>query len=353
MTLKKPSNNNLLIIGNGFDLAHGLKSSYNHFIKHLVNSHCNDDILYNDLFNFYPIIKNYSDLKRYINDEMNKSYVKISNGFLNELLRDFVLNDWCDIEYKYFESLIKTKEKRFVKILNDQFNIVKGHLAEYLKSIQNNAAPLDSYQYLFDKVNFTSTLILNFNYTNVLNLYLADSKINLIQIHGDLNNNLNPMIFGYAANDQESRDLIDRNNNDYLRNIKKHCYKITKNETNLLNYLDGNENINVSILGHSCGISDKLILNQIFNHENIQSIRIFYFENYEHYFNTQVNIDRIMNDDVKFMKLLPFELSHRVPQFNDDSTKGEAFRNFINDNYKIVIPTIDSVKLVSRDKITY
>ena len=29
--------NNLIIIGNGFDLAHNLETSYTHFIKHIVN----------------------------------------------------------------------------------------------------------------------------------------------------------------------------------------------------------------------------------------------------------------------------------------------------------------------------
>ena len=31
--------NNLLIIGNGFDLAHNMKTSSNHFLEYLIESH--------------------------------------------------------------------------------------------------------------------------------------------------------------------------------------------------------------------------------------------------------------------------------------------------------------------------
>ncbi|PXV63328.1 abortive infection AbiH-like protein [Dysgonomonas alginatilytica] len=55
--------NNLIIIGNGFDLAHGLRTSYNHFIEHMVNSHCKDRECYKDLFKLPNYISNYSILK--------------------------------------------------------------------------------------------------------------------------------------------------------------------------------------------------------------------------------------------------------------------------------------------------
>ena len=34
--------NNPIIIGNGFDLAHGLKTSYHHFIDYLINKTIQD-----------------------------------------------------------------------------------------------------------------------------------------------------------------------------------------------------------------------------------------------------------------------------------------------------------------------
>jgi hypothetical protein len=76
-------------------------------------------------------------------------------------------------------------------------------------------------------------------------------------------------------------------------------------------------------------LSDKLILNQILNHKNINSINVFYYEEYEHYFQTQVNIDRIMNNDDHFTKLVDFNSSHRMPQHNDKPEQQEAFIKYI------------------------
>jgi hypothetical protein len=82
-------------------------------------------------------------------------------------------------------------------------------------------------------------------------------------------------------------------------------------------------------LGHSCGLSDKLILNQILNDENVKSVNIFYYEEYEQFFQTQVNIDRIMNNDDNFKKLTDFNSSHKMPQYNDTTKQHEAFIKYI------------------------
>jgi len=294
--------NNLLIVGNGFDLAHGLKTSYNHFIEYLVDEHVISNN-FNDLFNLKGKINNISDFKdenidQFLSDENFK------NDFIKYLLtRIMPTNNWCDIEHLYFTYLDPTnKVSPFInnpKHLNDEFEIIKNHLATYLKREEKEGAVIRSYKELFRLIGSRETLILNFNYTKTLkNLYLHEiNDCTTINIHGELTNSTNPIIFGYAANDEESRKLIDKNENEYMRNIKKQLYKHTENEHLLSNYLDGSQKINVSILGHSCGISDKLILNQILNHENINSICTYYFNNYVQYFQTQVNIDRIMKDD--------------------------------------------------------
>jgi hypothetical protein len=42
---------NLVIIGNGFDLAHGLKTGYNDFVKHLINEKSKNPKLYSNILN--------------------------------------------------------------------------------------------------------------------------------------------------------------------------------------------------------------------------------------------------------------------------------------------------------------
>lgn len=348
--------NNLIIIGNGFDLAHELETSYNHFIEHLVNSHCKDEECYKDLFKLPNYISDYSHLKNEIlsytyrhpytnlsgesynwletdaesavrNMELEKCPFK--SILISSLIRHSSLNNWCDIEEHYFQLLNTNKIGEIYfenpKQLNDDFELIKKHLEEYLIEQEKEAKPIESYQEFFSNINSPNTLILNFNYTHTIeNLYRKEiTKSKIIHIHGELQNPKNPIIFGYAANHKESRDLLDKNDKEYLRNIKKQLYKRTDNEYNLSKYLSDHKNIYLSILGHSCGLSDKLILEQILNHENIhdkdRSIRIFYYKEYESYFETQVNIDRIMNDDERFRTLIvDFESTDKTPQFNDD-----------------------------------
>jgi len=353
---------NLVIIGNGFDLAHNMKTSYKDFIEYLVDSHC-EKKLYSELFNLPNTIKSYEQLTSKIfadnfNDylaneqlywdaydykfnvcERDEGSLAFKNPLISELIRKLSLDNWCDVEEKYFELLITTKSNspfsNRPEFLNKHFKQLKDCLEEYLISQEKIANPLYGYKKFFNQINKSETLILNFNYTHTIeNLYETEtSNAKIIHIHGEVNNLDNPVIFGYAALDNESRDLLSRNNNEYLRYIKKHLYKRTDNEYKLSEFLNNNKSIYISILGHSCGLSDNLILNQILNHPNIEcrerSIRAFYYNEYEKYRDVLVNIDRIMNEDKRFRSLIvDFENTDRMPQYNDENIDESTFHKF-------------------------
>jgi hypothetical protein len=326
--------NKLVIIGNGFDLAHGLKTSYNHFIEYLVEEQFKSN-KFESAFTLGGGIENIRELKNEIINGNDFIYQNFKNKFIRDLIWEFSLKYWCDIENKYFELLNTTDNISYFfkdpKTLNSEFEILKNYLVEYLKEQEKNVKALESYKKMIALVDSKETTILNFNYTDTLKkLYLNEiNESNVIHIHGELSNPKNPIIFGYAANDEESRELIKKGDNEYMRNIKKHLYKRTENEKKLTNYLKGTKDINVTILGHSCGLSDKLILNQILNDENVKSVNIFYYEEYEQFFQTQVNIDRIMNNDDNFKKLTDFNSSHKMPQYNDTTKQHEAFIKYI------------------------
>ena len=323
--------NNLIIVGNGFDLAHGLKTSYSDFIKHIVDSVINDDESYNDLFTFSEGKIGYKSLIESIkNNSIHRQGVGWKNNFFHRMVIGVAHENWCDVEKLYYNELIK--EGANPKRLNDEFEAIKAYLQDYLHIEKNKFKLLSNYQTLFDNLkNAKNTFVLNFNYTDTVKKYDdANPSLKIVNIHGELNNANNPIVFGFAADDDESRALIRKDNKEYMRNIKKHCYKRTKNQNILINYLNRTEKIDVLIFGHSCGFSDKLILNQIFNHKNISSIRVFYHKDYERYFETQVNIDRIMNNDENFSKLHNFEESFRMPQHNDSNFSTPAFEDHIN-----------------------
>ena len=326
---------NLIILGNGFDLAHGLKTSYNNFLRYIVTSYFKDPYIHKDLIKIESkLVYNYDTFINYFRNNYANflGQVKFENKFFKVLLENYSISNWCDIEHIYFVelySLFGGENKNFsnVKELNDDFEVIKKKLSDYLlEETQSDVNLIDGFTFLFDKINTESTVVLNFNYTNTLTKYFSNKIYNVINIHGEIENIDNPIIFGYAADNKESRALID-SENEFLKNIKKHNYKRTNNDRRLKELLNINKKngFQVSVFGHSCGISDKLILQEIFNHENVKRIKIFPYENYESFFQTAVNIDRIMGNDAFFNERLEgYNEKLLFPQINhkDDQKKG-------------------------------
>lgn len=318
---------NLLIIGNGFDLAHDLPTNYPRFIEYMIEEIIKDSQKYKEIVQITPSVIN--SVEAFNNNFKIMHHMNFKNIFFKTLYENYKTNNWSDIESLYYEELsaiAKNNSKyQSPKQLNDEFEQIKICLESYLSlDINKNKSKLDALSYFINKLNSNNTLLLNFNYTNTVRDYIEGMNHRMIHIHGHLNSKINPIIFGYAAFDSEARNLIEKNENEYLRNIKKNCYKRADNESLVRDYLEGTKEIDVSIIGHSCGISDKLILQQIFIHKNIRSIRILYHNNYESYFQTQVNIDRIINDDILFKKLKNFDKRLKFPStsYSEDDLLG-------------------------------
>jgi hypothetical protein len=313
---------NLVLIGNGFDLAHNLKTSYRHFI---------------------------SDIK----DHPEKYTTQDGQIAENKLLNTLTNKEeelWSDIESVYYQILNNLNNKSYLrskfgevyqydsaKELNSDFDEIKKWLAIHLEDQQKDFKQIENYTDFFKSICKQEAVILNFNYTNTVKEYIkrCDLNIDVIHIHGELNCPENPIIFGFAASNEESKKLLAENDNNYVQNIKKFNYLYTNNEDRLKAHLKSKE-FNLFILGHSCGISDKLILSQILNHEGIVKIYPFYFKNRMGYFETMVNIDRIIDDYSKtgiqktsFHKLVSFPNAYPMPQTYYDYNFSKYFNEIL------------------------
>ncbi|WP_461629886.1 AbiH family protein [Labilibaculum euxinus] len=303
---------NIVIIGNGFDLAHGLKTKYSDFIHDMITNP--------QKYNFDRI----SDI----------------NNKILEVLLNCQKDLWSDIECIYFDILTNLHNSSYMRKtyniasdytnvveLNQDFNEIKKWLCQYLKEEEAKFIFTENYDLFFDNLNKKDSVILNFNYTKTVREYIKNRNldIDLIHIHGELSNSKNPIIFGFAAGNDESKELLNKNDNNYVRNIKKFNYLYTNNEEKLKAHLEESQEFNVYVLGHSCGISDKLILSQVFNSKGIYKIYPFYFKDIDGYFETMVNIDRIIDDysksdkgKVSFNKLVSLPNSYEMPQIETD-----------------------------------
>lgn len=156
--------NRLVIIGNGFDLAHGLPTSYKDFIddfwktacdtkglktiKHssdLVDIDCEFGGMYNT-FDYEAIdsLNSYDELKKFVERNNQKSsgnfLIDFKNKFFN-IISEQSIQNWVDIENIYYEILKARAKGSFVKYnypwdvkqLNKELEQVKNLLENYLK----------------------------------------------------------------------------------------------------------------------------------------------------------------------------------------------------------------------------
>ena len=341
--------NRLVIIGNGFDLAHGLETSYKNFIDwywrkwvlDLCNNHSRiaEDVLCRwELINTNPIepitwylLTFQQGFFRFSDPMIFKEQIENSPDFciisksllLDRITKNIETKGWTDIESDYYELLktnvrsIKRQEiqstpssfpKEYLsyqnrcKKLHEQLDFLRQKLVDYLNTldaVQHNEKihnciyeniqeqdietsrnfKLPTKFKIGDQNPLENIMLLSFNYTKTADLYVDNSyKSNVNYIHGSLEEP-NNIIFGYGDEmDKDFQELIDRNENELLKNSKSIKYLETSHYRKLLEFIEGGQ-FQVYIMGHSCGNSDRTLLNTIFEHQNCISIKPFCYFN--------------------------------------------------------------------------
>jgi len=307
----------IIIVGNGFDLAHNLKTSYYDFAKYIVEENKKNR----------KFEKFLSSLYAFDNFTVSQGVGSFNTShFPNLIFRVYLMNalhgNWGDLESIYFDLLKKTTTP---KILNNQLNDIKSALSDYLTTEVIKTKPIKAYK---DFANYVGDnyLILNFNYTNLCSQYWEDSS-KIVNIHGQLNDSQNPIIFGYNATEREIQEQLIKNNNDYLTNIKKFLYERRENRTRLFSVLNNGIKKTVIVLGHSCSISDKGLLASIFEHDKVERIQLYYHKDFESFQNAQINIKRLTQKNIGFDKITNFEKSEIMPQYD---TSNDKIRDILN-----------------------
>lgn len=353
--------NRLVLIGNGFDLHHGLKTSYKNFLTDYKQTFT-DIFLKNDEYCDELIeIKysiHYNKVKIDKLCEEKKSLAKLTylvdnhfvimtykSKFLSTLFEKVDLENWVDIENEYFNALCNCKDvnnsydNSLVKELNNQFEVLKQKIAIYLNNLYSSTSSRSGSRYnsifgddiVKNEIVVENKLksdekpillyILNFNYTNTILHYEEDlkqhiqTKINFI--HGELDcypNAPNPIIFGFGDEyDKRYQEFEEHHNNELFKHIKSFDYFKTQNYHDLIRFISGDE-FQTYIYGHSCGLSDRTMLKQIFEHENCKSIKIFHYnrpDKTNDYTDKTYEIARHFSDKALMRKkIIPFNKDH-------------------------------------------
>lgn len=317
--------NRLIIIGNGFDLAHGLKSSFKDFIyvyahkaieQTFFNLKYDDPLMtitanakFSDAENFFAKLTPQMSFEQLLKLTEN-THIRLNwkSRFFKNLINDLENKKWVDIEIHYFDNLKKSttiEDSSAILKLNNEFTYLKSYFLNYLL---NQTA---SHNCDIDKDLLTqfeqpikveevepNTLehdtapnelcILNFNYTDIAIQYYNGLKLknnqqkSYIPIHGNLNwenSNLQEPVFGFGDEiDEDYKKFELMRNDEVFMHIKSFKYLQSNNYRKLLELIESNP-FQVHIYGHSCGLSDRTLLNTIFEHENCISIKPFFFKN--------------------------------------------------------------------------
>ncbi|MDC6404101.1 MULTISPECIES: AbiH family protein [Maribacter] len=162
--------NKLVIVGNGFDLAHALPTSYKDFINdfwcslknNLQKEETNNFIDFNSTYlNNMSLfeVKSYADFKSILKDyctssgyDYNEKRVycrnkphngfsvvfQFKNSFFKEINEQNTITNWVDIENIYYQELTdlvkKNVESKFIEKLNVEFEQVKNLFENYLET---------------------------------------------------------------------------------------------------------------------------------------------------------------------------------------------------------------------------
>lgn len=369
--------NRLIIIGNGFDLAHGLKTRYSDFMldylkKILIEIRkpkdfnvageeiYSDELIkvgfsktnlhyiatpsdFNDCNNLKDLIKVCAEYGLQINGKTN---------FINEIVIGFSNDNWVDIENLYYQHILKIVKEypndgsdkvlllRYLKLLNNQMTFLKEKLVEYLKKVDadfNFASILDSdFHYELESV-FTenvrtydkqargtrigSVIVLNFNYTNLIQKYCKRLKdqfyIDHIQLHGKLSQP-ESIVFGYGDEIHASYKEIEHlNENEFFEHIKSFKYFQNSDYQKLISFIEA-DTFEVYVLGHSLGLSDRTMFNNIFESKNLDKVQLYYYKNdsgSNDYTSKTHEISRHFNDKGRMRnKIVSFDRSKPMPQ---------------------------------------
>lgn len=399
--------NRLILIGNGFDLAHGLKTSYKDFIFWYLDECFNkagmfsngqifeDEFIRVEVRDVYKVmelvrISGEKEISRYLYENsllsLYLSYNPTSNTsdsyyenfsplfhvlahktfiksvFFKQLIQTCLECGWVDIEREYFNALKKFKDQDnapdlyYIQTLNKHFDFLKKKLEEYLTTQDEKFDGEYNFQlgkFLgqeFKEDDFDPSIgddelrimlgndyssnnnktqrkvyVLNFNYTNTFYNYIREIKgnyftqVEINHIHGQLNNKDKPIIFGFGdEHDKDYASFEEQSNNDLFEHVKSYHYLKTPNYRHLMRFLN-EDHYQVFIVGHSCGLSDRTMFKEIFDHVNCKSVKILHHKREDgttDFFDKTINLGRHFSDKGRMRKLVVnFNEEDAIQQF--------------------------------------
>lgn len=294
---------NLFIIGNGFDLAHGIQSGYSNFRNYLYEKYnccclqSKNQYLLGKLATNKPIAEN--EIVSFITEVIDKNAGGNWSNFEESLgLLDFSpYLKICNLN-KGDKLLQDKKIKEINNIIKSWFSKLPKYFLEWIDQLDLNVESTKGFANLINE----GDLFLTFNYTKVLEkIYNINSK-NILHVHGSVDNNKVKLIFGHGNEKIPRYEYLDSKEYplyDIHDMLRKDTSKIIAKNSSFFNNLSDIKKI--YSYGFSYSDIDSIYIETIIKNIKNNKDIIWYLNDYNGSFESQAEVlmDLEFNETIK------------------------------------------------------
>ena len=261
-------NTSLYIIGNGFDLHHGMKTQFSDFQDHLEGN--NRDLL--DALETYLL---HDELWSDFEEALATLDIDTILENASDFLVPYSAEEWSDAYHHNFQYEIDQIVGLLSYKLKEAFTTwVKQVVIPTRYQVSHKILPLNK-----------EALFLNFNYTPTLETLYDIPVSNIVYIHGSIVQDDNDLILGHARNPDTNPPVIEVSNpededprvlegngliDQYFSQTFKPTGKIIKENESFFDHLV--EIQKVHIYGHSLREVDKPYFEAIVKHIDLDKV---------------------------------------------------------------------------------
>lgn len=300
----------ILIIGNGFDLAHGLKTSYKDFLEYCSKTILPDIIHNESLYEKY--CKYNFWMEYFISKQMGDTWIDLETEIYNVICEIFkkhtsfpatmkfdnyhiqyIDSNNIAMYYQYNGPPVACGTEAIVKFLYDQLRSFTKAFEKYLvNEVLLNLNEKSKFQLSLQSAGVQQhnqdVRVLSFNYTDTcerlyeqkFNTY-CQLKIKPVYVHGKAKNNSDcDLVLGTHSFDRDNNDkdlLVDLN--VFQKHNQRHRYGTIEAYQDFLRELTDPKRIFTPvfhIIGHSLDKTDHKILKHVLQARKNAVIKIYY-----------------------------------------------------------------------------
>lgn len=320
--------NNILVIGNGFDLYHELKTKYIDFVKFTEKDSklsktpfikcfqlmaaanagwidCEDTVyciikLIDNILNERGAVNN----GYFITKGLSRESIEIIKAFDYYFVNTDTFGNSMKIVDEFKNGFGEFDKKKFLDRIKSELDYTIKVLWSYLK---NDLESADRNTISKQIKNISPSYVINFNYTDTISKLYDVAKEDVFYIHGDLNKGYENMVFGIPDDSEENLDFVY---------FKKYFQRIQK-KTGIIDRTRfcRNENgrvlpVNSHFFGHSLGLTDSDVIKEIAGLSNKMTIYYLDQNDYEskvinllHIFGKKDGVEKIQKEFIEFKEI--------------------------------------------------